>query len=85
MTIATIFIFHDNDLLAPGVEVDISQDAPSATFGPATPGGWTVTRIEARTPEGALLFSQTPDPPVDVQPGASNTFSIGSTQYGEAP
>lgn len=85
MTTATILIFHDDNQLAPGVEVDISQDAPSATFGPAPPGGWTVTRIEARTPEGTLLFSQTPDPPVEVAAGTTHTFSIGSTQYGDAP
>lgn len=85
MTNAMILIFHDNNQLAPGVEVDISQDAPEATFGPSAPGGWTVTHIEARTPEGTLLFSQTPNPPVDVPAGATHTFSIGSTQYGEAP
>lgn len=82
---AIILIFDGTYSLAPGVEVDVSQDAPAATFGPATPGGWTVTRIEACTLEGALLFHQTPEPPVEIPAGATHTFSIGSTQYGDAP
>lgn len=65
--------------------VDISQDAPIVTFGPALEDWGIATHIEAHK-GGALLYRQTiPQGPVEFSKGATHILSIGSIQFGDAP
>ena len=67
------------------LDVDISQESPSVTFGPAGEGWGAATHIEAHG-EGGLVYRQTiVEGPVEFSEGVEQTFSLGSIEFGAPP
>lgn len=67
------------------IDVDISQSAPTATFGPAGEDWGAATHIEAHGDDGILYRQTIVEGPVEFSEGVEQTLSLGSIQFGPAP